>query len=257
MKRFQLVELEDLAWFPARIRDCMTDYLQYVVERFDLYAPSLPVLARALERSGGTAVLDLGSGGGGSWGTLAGRLAERVPGLTVTLSDFYPNRAALGRVAARAPDVIRVEPEPVDARAVPASLEGLRTQFLSLHHFPPDAARAILRDAVERGRAIAVFEAQRRDIKHLIQFAFSPITVLLFTPLIRPVRLARLLFTYLIPIVPLAVGFDGIVSVLRTYTAEELLELTRSADPDGVFDWEVGELEGDHGVLPYLLGVPR
>jgi hypothetical protein len=81
--------------------------------------------------------------------------------------------------------------------------------------------------------------------------------VLLLTPGIRPIRPGRLLFTYLIPVVPLLVGWDGIVSVLRTYSADEMRRTAAAADSQERFVWEVGELTSGRSVVPYLLGLPR
>ncbi len=102
-----------------------------------------------------------------------------------------------------------------------------------------------------------VFEAEERDWKHVLQFLFSPINVLLVTPFIRPFRWGRLLFTYLIPIVPLFVLWDGVVSALRTYTLAEMLEMTEAVDPEGRYHWEIEKVTLGPIRLPYLLGYPK
>lgn len=256
VRRFHLFELEDQSWFPSSIRNLMTDYLHHVTERFGLFDGAAPVLGRLLGESGSTEILDLGSGGGGPWRSLAPRLAAGIPELRVTLSDLYPNRSAL-EAAAASDERIRVAPGPVDAMAAPAEFDAVRTQFLSLHHFRPEGVVRILRNALERGVPIALFEAQKRDVPHLIQFALSPVAVLLLTPTIRPVRALRLLFTYLIPVVPICVFWDGVVSVLRTYTLPEMLELASRADPDGRYRWEVGENGGRGPTMTWMAGAPK
>lgn len=100
----------------------------------------------------------------------------------------------------------------IDARQVPESLEGFRTQFLSLHHFKPNDAKQILQNAVDSQSPIAVFEAQERSIPSVLAMLFFPISVLLSTPFIRLFGIGRLVFTYLIPVVPLFVLWDGLVS---------------------------------------------
>jgi hypothetical protein len=253
----QAFEFEDADWFPRLIRDFMTDYLGAAEESLDLFGPAADVIARGLERAGENRIVDLGSGTGRVWLRLAPALRTRIPPLSVTLTDAYPNIAALGEAVAQVPSVLTFEPRPVDAVRVPPELAGLRTLFLTFHHFPPVAAQNLLADAIVRGQPLAIFEGQRRDLRHLIQFALSPIAVLFLTPTIRPFRLSRLFFTYLFPIVPLLVGWDGVASVLRTYTVDEMRALASSADPDGTFDWEIGELTSGMSVVPYMLGVPK
>lgn len=57
MRRLQLFEIEDLPGCPASIRDALTDYVQFVVDRIQLYAAAAPLLRRVLERTGTPAEL--------------------------------------------------------------------------------------------------------------------------------------------------------------------------------------------------------
>lgn len=256
MRRFQLFEFEDLHGFPAALRDCITDYLRFVSNEFHLFDPTVPRIAALLERTGRREIVDLGSGGGGAWPTIGPMLGERIEGLTVTLTDLHPNREALQYAVQRAPDVLRFEEASVDATAVPARLKGVRTQFLSLHHFRPEAARQMLANAVAAGEPIAVFEANRRDIGTLARFALVPLAVLVLTPRIRPFRWSRIFLTYLPPLVPIFTLWDGLVSVLRTYNHDEMLAMAHEADPDDRFVWESGEITESAVVVPYLIGWP-
>ena len=77
------------------------------------------------------------------------------------------------------------------------------------------------------------------------------------TPFLRPFRWSRLLWTYLIPLVPVVTLFDGLVSCLRTYTVRELRELTERLDAND-YHWEIGTVKGKTTPIPitYLIGVP-
>lgn len=257
MRRVHLFEFEDFGWFPGFLRNYITDYLRFVSEKFALFDPVVPMLVDTLHRTGRHRIVDLASGGGGAWGSLAPKLREAVPDLHVTLTDLYPNRGGLAAVADRLGGGVEVSPRAVDATEVPRDLPGLRTQFLSLHHFPPEVATGMLRNAVEAGEPIAIFEAQKRDLGHLLRFALSPLAVLLLTPGIRPMTPGRLVCTYLPPLVPLFVFWDGVVSVLRTYSVEEMQGLAAAADPGEAFRWESGEVKGQAGTIQYLVGTPR
>jgi hypothetical protein len=72
----------------------------------------------------------------------------------------------------------------------------------------------------------------------------------------RPFRWSRLLLTYLIPIVPLVVLWDGIVSCCRTRTPQELLALTSNFPQ---YDWQAGYAHDQHSWLApvYLIGRPK
>jgi hypothetical protein len=258
MKRRQLVELEDLPWWPRIFRDAATDYLATSMRVARAHEAVVPLLAPALTRARATRVVDLCSGAGGPWAALLPALRAAGVDVVVRLTDRFPNRPALEAVAAATPG-IEVEAEAVDARNVPAGLAGFRTIFLALHHFPPGEARAILASAVRGGQGIAVVEGASRTPAALAVMAALPLAVWLLTPVIRPFRWSRLFWTYLVPVLPLAILFDGVASVLRIYTPEEMLALAASVpDADG-YDWDTGllRLRGAPIAVPYLIGVPR
>lgn len=60
------------------------------------------------------------------------------------------------------------------------------------------------------------------------------------TPFICPFRLSRLFWTYFIPVIPLVLLVDGVVSCLRTYNPQELREIIKKLNATE-YDWEVGE----------------
>lgn len=257
MNRLHLFELEDQAWFPRFLRDYGTDFLEFVSNQFHIYRPAVDLLKKGLEKSGGTTIIDLASGGGGGWKRLATDLQAEVPDLKVIQTDYFPNLDAFAKMKAHHPEIMDSVSEPVSALDVPSDLKGLRTQFLSFHHFKPDDAQQILQNAVDSNAPIAIFEAQERDWKHFIQFCFSPINVLLVTPFIRPFKIGRLIFTYLIPLMLPFIFWDGIVSVLRTYTEDEMREMTAALRNAEHFEWEIGKLKSGPFTIPYLLGYPK
>ena len=234
----------------------MTDFLRFLMETFAPYRGAAPLLARALEAVGETRIIDLCSGAGGPWLDLVRRIpAIGGPVPRVLLTDWFPNQGAFARLQVASGGAIAGNGEPVSATAVPARLIGFRTLFTALHHFPPADAHAILADAVRARRGIAVFEVTGRTPLALLAMLFLPLMVLGYTPFIRPFRWSRLLWTYLVPVVPLAVWFDGTVSCLRTYTPEELGNLVK--DLAG-YEWEIGTVRS--APLPsrvtYVVGVP-
>jgi len=79
----------------------------------------------------------------------------------------------------------------------------------------------------------------------------------LLTPFIKPRTLARFSWTYLVPIVPLTTSFDGVVSLLRVYSPQELKELTALIPCEG-YAWETGLASTGTPLFAftYLLGYP-
>lgn len=259
MKRFQLFEFIDQRWFPAVLRDSALSFLETMYRLSGAANRTMAgVLGKVLDRDGSDRILDLASGATGPVLHLLPALRElRGGGVDVTLSDLFPTARGQELAAAQGDPLIRYLPTPVDATRAPAELKGTRTLFGAFHHFPPELAQGVLRDAFQQRRSIAVFEISARKLPLLISGLFMPLMVLFITPLSRPLRLGQLLFTYLIPILPFLIAWDGIVSVLRTYTPEELAQMTADLKaPD--YRWEIGELalKGVPVKVPFLTGTP-
>ena len=256
MGRIHLFEFEDQKWFPVFLRNYGTDFLQFLSNKMKLYKPIIPILEKALHKSNTNQIIDLGSGGGGGLLWLNSELKKSLPDLKITLTDYYPNVPAFRYTKRQANNFEYIETS-IDARKVPQGLSGLRTQFLSLHHFKSNDAKQILQNAVDSGNSIAIFEAQERSIPSFLGMFFSPLTVIFTTPFIRPFKIGRIVFTYLIPIVPLFVWWDGMVSSLRTYSIKEMQALVDKLDNKDQFDWEINRIKSGPGVILYLLGTKK
>ncbi len=231
----------------------MTDYLGYVEGKFQLHRLALEPLTRALDDSGAERVIDLCSGAGGPLVPILREWASGGRSVSAVLTDLYPHVS----IAETAGALYEYRREPVDAAAVPPDLIGLRTLFNGLHHFRPQQAKAVLADAVRAGQSIAVFEVADRTLLAIVPLVFVPLFVLLMTPFIRPFRWSRLFWTYLIPVLPLAILFDGVVSYLRAYTPEELLAMAHEVEPTA-YRWQAGYQTAPKlpGRMTYLTGIP-
>jgi hypothetical protein len=255
MRHLELREIHDHPAFPRPLRDLVTDAMQSVWEFANSYKVVLGRLLEAMERTGTREVVDLCSGGGGPWLRLAQEPElQKIPGVTVRLTDKYPNRLAFERVAATS-SLLQFELSPVDATKVPGHLRGFRTFFSSFHHFDFDDARTVLRDAVQQRQGVGIFEMPQRSAKTIFMICCIPVLSWVLAPTIRPFKWSRLFWIYVIPVIPFVLAFDGIVSCFRAYSPEELEQLITPLKTPG-YEWQIGE-ERD-GFLPvtYLLGHP-
>jgi hypothetical protein len=269
MHRVQFIELHEQPWFPSSLRDDVTDAIQFGFNLLKAYAPIVPLLQSVIDSTAnGTnhrqSIVDMCSGGGGPWLDLSrelrcpntGNSAADPAGIQVWLTDKYPNLKAFQSVSASSDHHITFYPESVDAMNVPRSLKGLRTMFTSFHHFAPDDARAILQNAVDAGESVGIFEITKRAPSAIVLIFVGTLLLFLHTPRIRPFRWSRLLWTYLIPIIPLVLLFDGVVSCLRTYRPQELREIAAKLT-SRQYQWDIGELAGKRAPVTYLIGYPK
>jgi hypothetical protein len=260
MRRIHFIELHEQPWFPSSLRNDITDALQFGFNLMRAYEPILPLLQGVIDSNHQQSVVDMCSGGGGPWPDLSRKLQSRdaahSAGLQILLTDKYPNLDAFQSVSASSHLHISYYPEPVDAMNVPRALKGLRTMFTSFHHFSPKDARAILQNAVDAGESVGIFEITKRTPSTIAIIFVGVLLMFVHTPRIRPFRWTRLLWTYLIPIIPLVLLFDGVVSCLRTYRPQELREMVEKLTPCQ-YKWEIGEIAGKRTPVTYLIGYPN
>lgn len=251
IRRQPWFELHDQPWFPAFLRDLVTEALEAVWSDTRAYRSIAPLLRQAVEQAGAEQIVDLCSGGGGPWLSLYDSVAAGRP-IRVLLTDLYPNQRLFREPL---PPGMTPRPEPVDATCLPPGLRGFRTLFSAFHHFGPAAAQAMLTDAFQRREGIAIFEGARRSPLTLAMVAGVPLVALKCAATATPARWRRILWTWVLPVVPAMLYVDGILSCLRSYSLEDLRELTRPLSaPD--YQWQIGDAPGGRVPVRYLIGVP-
>ncbi len=265
MKRVHLLEFEDLDAFPSWLRTCMTNNIVIIARFMGVRAVLSNLVGGVLKDRGLDRIVDLGSGGGGVMPEVLAQLHEdpQMQHVGLTMTDLFPNRDAVRRFNDAATPQLRYAETPVDATALGDAPAGLKTMSNCFHHMRPEQARAILRSAHDTRQPLLVYE-MGPPMHWALWLVTMPIALplvfllaLIQTPFIRPVTGRQLVFTYLIPLVPLFYAWDGHASAPRIYGPDDLDELLEGLD-DPEYRWEKGPAKDVKGkvVGSYLLGVP-
>ena len=255
---FRGFEFEDQPWFPVIIRDSMTDYLRFLFRVSNLYHPVLPVLKNALTKTKTNHVLDLCSGSGGAVETIYENLRNTFDkDIRITLSDLYPCELTYQHLNDKTQGGISGIKTSVDAANVPSDMKNFRTIFSGFHHFEKQKATEVLNNAVKAGAGIAIFDGGNKSLLMiLLLIIFHPVLLLLCTPFFRPLRLSRYIFTYLILIIPFCTIWDGIISIIRLYSPDELLQIAQTTGSEK-YAWTSGKVRNRFGMnIAYLVGYP-
>jgi hypothetical protein len=260
MKRIHLFELEDFTWFPHWLRACLTKLMVVMHQLVGSSDDLARLLGNALAHSRQLAIVDLCSGGGGPMLPVFEKLRSQ-PGmadLRLTLTDLYPNQEVAAAVNTSPTPELAYHLVAVNAVDVPADLPGVRTLVGSFHHMPPATARRILHQAHASQQPICIYEMSDNSLPTALWWISLPLLFLLsffLTPFARPLTWQQLLFTYLLPLIPLCFAWDGAVSNVRTYTLDDLDTLLQGLDTEH-YTWEKGRIGGWAKKL-YLLGLPK
>ena len=243
MQRLHLFEFNDQAWLPRTWREAMTGYLEVLGRKTGVYSRVEVLLRGALSVASEQRFVDLCSGSGGPWPALR----PAFDGAQVVLTDLHP-------VEAVAEGLTRF-PEPVDARHVPPQLRGVRTIFNGFHHFRPEDAREVLRDAWEQRQPICIVELSERRIPNLLSGPVIVVMFLIAIWFVRPFRPSWIVWCFLVPVLPWLVAWDGVISHMRVYTLDEMKAMVADLHSDG-YHWDIGQLQHGPARVTYLRGLP-
>lgn len=209
-------------------------------------------------------VIDFCSGGGGPTPVIeklvnAERERRGRSPIPFLLTDLHPNIDAWMRLASKS-DNLSFLPQPVDATSPPVSVISERSlanypnsEFhsdkrvfrlfcLAFHHFDDDMARRVLRSTLETSDAFAIIELQDRDLFSAILMFYDFFLVFLVTLFWFQHDFLQLIFTYLIPVIPFIMSFDGFISSLRTRKFEEVMKLVDEGKGGGGRPLEVSPI---------------
>jgi hypothetical protein len=258
MKRIDLFEFEDFQWFPNWIRMCLTRLMVVMHKLLGTNKDLVALVSKALKFSPKNAIIDLCSGSGGPMIEVVRILREnhQMKNLSLTLTDLFPNKELANKINQNNDNISYIA-NSIDATNVPSELIGLRTMVCSFHHMNPHTAKGILKDVKDRKQPICIYEISDNSFPIFLWWIAIPInflTTFFITPLVRPLTWQQILFTYIIPIIPIFFAWDGATSNARTYTLKDFDILLQGLETEH-YKWEKGTIAGKAKKL-YVLGIP-
>lgn len=238
LARLHLFEFNDQSWLPKLLRDCFNDTIAFTHLVYQPYGRCAQPILKWAQHNKISEILDLGSAGGEHLIHII-RQARKLTTETnssfprIIASDLYPvpeqwqlNSDILGR------DSFGYVPAPVNALSVSPNLPRYWSIFSALHHFTPNDVRAILNNLVQHGNGLCIAEYYDRSLYAVLMTLLATPINLLVPFLSRRPSLSKFIVTTLIPIVPIMSLVDGISSVFRTYSVEELQAMMPDAARD-------------------------
>ena len=244
MKRFRGKELHERPWFPRLWRDELTEFLSFFARHSGVYRPALDKIAAFLRDPEIPAVYtDLCAGAGGYELGFVRKLRKLTGrGVQARLTDLYPN-AHWEKLAALGQGGITAVCTSLPASQAVADYEGCSVMFSGLHHFDPEELRNIITIAAKRRRTLVFCDYSRRSVaEEFLPMLFAVPFMIVTAPLVWPFSWKRLLFTWVLPVLPLLLWIDGWLSRLRAYHPDELRKIVAELELPSGTHWEVVRL---------------
>lgn len=265
MKRVQLFEFEDFSWFPESFRQAMTNLIIVFLKMMGTAEVIQKQIERIQKMHGFKRIIDLGSGSGGAMPVVVEKLnSENEEKIQLLLTDLHPSKKVVEYYNSQNRDDIHYKTDSLDATRLTETPEGLKTMINSFHHMPPETAKEILRSAKDNHEPLFIYELAENKIPTLIWALFLPIALPILivmtwfmTPFTKP-SWQQIVFTYLIPIIPICYAWDGQASYPRTYSFSDIEEMLNDLQDD-TYDWEFGQAKNAKGKSSgyYILGLPK
>ncbi|NJB71166.1 hypothetical protein GGR42_001628 [Saonia flava] len=267
MKRIQLFEFEDYDWFPTWLRTCMTNLINVLHKLLGVSDVLANLVAQALIKSNAKQIVDLGSGAGGAMPEVMKILHgyDRYKDVNLIMTDLYPDDEMVAKFNSQYNPSIKYHKSPVDATDIANTPEGLKTMVNSFHHMNPENAKEILKSAQENKQPLLIYEMGQNNIPLLMWWLLLPISlavmmlmVLFMTPFVKPLTWRQLVFTYLIPIIPICYAWDGQASLPRMYTLKDMDVLLEGLETEN-YTWEKAIMYRKKGkkLGTYVMGLPK
>jgi hypothetical protein len=231
-----LFEFQDHPHIPSFLRSTLLDVLEFCNGPVrDYYGEVCAAIVAEAKIRGSRQVVELGAGSA----PLTQRLAREPAAqqLTCVACDLFPDVENYRELEARDPGRVRAMTEPVDFTQPrvwePDTLLVLCATF---HHIPPELRRQTLAAITQSAQGVMIFEPIQNNPLSML-FVLTSIFSAIASPLWwrRPGVLRRVLWCWVVPVVPLMFVWDGLVSCVRQWKPQRWRdELAHLLPPDRV-----------------------
>ena len=266
MKRIQLFEFEDFKWFPNIFRNSMTNLLVVLHKMIGTTDVLATLISKVKEKHNFLQIIDLGSGSGGAMLEVIKKLNTETQTIDLVLTDLHPNPNVIKHINTGHYDHVKYHKDPIDATHLSDLPSGLKTMINSFHHMPPKVAKGILESAQKHKQPLLIYEIGENFVPTLLWWILLPLSLailfvmaLFMTPFAKHLSWKQLLFTYLIPIIPLCYAWDGQASTMRTYTFKDIEGLLQEFKSIDDYTWKISKAKKANGknLGYYVLGLPN
>lgn len=225
MKRKQITQIINTVWCPVLIKNMIAEFLSWFVVKVKATKPFIPVIDEVLVSTNSSKIINIDFNIGAGIESLAPMLRNEIEVYSVPNTEFNTQQ------------------------------EGVYLFVNSFHQLTVKQAKMKLNKVAESGNPVVVVEGNNDSLWQIIGMTiFVPLTVFCTAPFVKPFRISRLLFTYLIPILPIFIMIDGCLALLKLYSPKDLEEIISDLDISQ-YDWKVGKNDnGRGGKIIYLTG---
>lgn len=233
MRKTRFFEFCDQAWAPQWYQEGLHDYLIFFYRTFGYHKLWQSSLKDFFDKEKQDKVLECCAGNGHCLPMIFDEGAEEFMGdKQMVMSDLYPHAESVE--AFKESKHFSYYPDPVDVNAIPKELDHSKVFINSFHHLPPQVAQEVLQDSLDKGNQVLILEYVDHNPVTYISMLFGALTTFLTVPFVvkGSNKWKAMFFTYLIPLFPLMLWWDGWVSCWRSYQKKDIHDMMGESAKD-------------------------
>jgi hypothetical protein len=224
MRRKQVTQFINTTWFPKHLKLLIAEFLTWFVLKTNASKPFMPLINQMLEENKTNTIINIDIPIGAGIDTVTPFLDKKIKVRNLTLAEFNTQQS------------------------------GLYLFVNAFHQLPPQKAQQIVAQIAKSKNPLIIVEGNNDSLWQIVGMTFFvPLTVILTAFFVKPFRFTRIIFTYLLPILPIALVIDGCLALLKLYNPKDLLTLSKNIELEN-HQWEAGKKDnGRGGKIMYLL----
>ncbi len=226
----RLFEFGDLDVIPDYYHVYLRNYLTFFYKLFGYYKLWVPAFSEFIREVDSRKFMECCSGAGEALKLVASELDKKeFEDIEFLLSDIKPHPEFVKKINQSNDLSFRYIDKAIDVTKIEDDFNYPKIFINSFHHLSVEQVEKIFKVNFDQGNEIIVMEYVRNTLMGYLSMLMGPIIVFLTLPFV--VRLKHLplmaIFTYLIPLFPLMMLWDGCVSCLHEYSEKKLTQIVR------------------------------
>ncbi len=223
MKRKNTFQFSNQKWYPEFLKNSMYEFMTWFVNKVGAAKPFLPVMEEALKHQNSIVSIDMNLGAG--FETLAPYIDKEINVKHLSFENFNIDQ------------------------------KGVYVLVNSFHQLRREQAYNLLKQVSESGNSCVILEGNNDSLWQVFGMTvIVPLTVIFTAAFVKPFRIERLLFTYVIPVLPFVTFWDGFMALFKLYAPSDLDQLTEEIKSENYY-WRSGKMDNNRGgKIIYLIG---
>lgn len=246
-------QISNAKWTPASFKNLVTEFLDYIVQLVEANKPFCALINKSANKP--LKFYLYAPEVGGSSAFTASFLLKEFPKAEIFLIADNLTSQRLQHLQSLVPDLASAQKIPF--HEIPPQNAKAEQILISVNHSHLISDEALHQDLLRMTShfdQIIIGEGNNQSLRQVIgMLLLSPLVACICSFFVKPFRVSRLLLTYILPILPLVISWDGILALFMIRSPQKIKSLTEKLPQN--WNWQSGKHPNNRGgFIIYLHG---